>query len=168
CKLAVFIPENRRSAQPCTPDRRETSEPLMVFLTATQTFPPLHWDAEACTEPAEMKRLFCPTGTLRTVSPARQGFRGQFAEGLLVGGGEMTGLGKAQAVRQIHQLQVTRAGAAQTVACQLQTALLQIAQRTGLQIVAEGLLQTAATHAAGLHQLLHRPGLFQMLVDVFQ
>src|SRR5690606_24097847 len=67
------------------------------------------WGAEACTEPAESKRFFCPTGTVRTVSPARQRFRGQFAEGLLVGGGEMTGLGKAQAVRQIHQLQVTRA-----------------------------------------------------------
>src|SRR5690554_3204884 len=87
-------------------------------------------------------RFFRSTNTVRTVSPACQGFRGQFAEGLLVGGGEMTGLGKAQAVRQIHQLQVTRAGAAQTVACQLQTALLQIAQRTGLQIVAEGLLRS--------------------------
>src|SRR5690606_35264025 len=89
-------------------------------------------DAEAGTEPPK-NEVFRITNTVRTVSPAYQRFRGQFAEGLLIGGGEMTGLGKAQAVRQIHQLQVTRAGAAQTVACQLQTALLQIAQRTGLQ-----------------------------------
>src|SRR5690606_9178876 len=45
CKLAVFIPENRRSAQPCTPSPPTHSEPLEEKPPATPKFLPLRWDA---------------------------------------------------------------------------------------------------------------------------
>src|SRR3990167_10358389 len=96
---------------------------------------------------------------------AGQGLRRQFAEGLLVGRGEMAGLGEAPAKSQVAQLQFTRLVTQQKFAYRGQPAGLNIALRAGAQAVAESLLQAAPAGSADAHQLADAQRLIEMGMD---
>src|SRR5690606_22592394 len=49
CKLAVLIPENRRSAQPCPPQPTNNSAAAGSKTISHSEFPPLGWDAPDAT-----------------------------------------------------------------------------------------------------------------------